>query len=69
MKGKERQRNYATEMQKENINGFVLVGVDDGFLQREDGYDCVATKVGIFCYVTLKMVWKKGNDFFMAWDV
>ena len=63
MKGKERQHNYATQMEKEAINGFVLVGIDYGFLQGEDGYDCVATKVGISGYVTLKIVWTKGMLF------
>ena len=58
MKGKERQCNDATEMQKEAINGFVLVGIDDGFLHGKDSCDYVATKAGIFGYV------KEGNNFY-----
>ena len=68
MKGKERQHNYAKEMQKKAINGFVLVGIDDGFLQG-DGCDYVAIKVGIFWLCDTEYGVKEGSDFFSLYSM
>ena len=69
MKGKDRQCNYATKMQKDALNGFVLVGIDDGFLQGEDGLWLCCYKSGYFWLCNTKDYVKEGNGFFFSYGL